>query len=90
MRILDDIQDIISSNKNLRLTYQSGYTTGTRDWLECPCCGSTIPYDSDYNMKDVTHQSDCLYYLVTKLEKAISNDSVKQLLNNIKVEDESN
>lgn len=73
MSALNKLQEIINSAKYLTLKYQSGYTTGGRDYYECPCCGETVPYDDNLTMSDVKHESDCLYYLVMKLDKDLNN-----------------
>lgn len=101
MRMSDKLKKIIDSAKMIPLMYVSGYTTGTRDWYECPCCGGNVPYDDKYTMKDVEHDSTCLYNLVLNLENTLSEEwslendicedwNINQLLNNIKVEDERN
>ncbi len=62
------IKKIIDAKNNLRPQYQSGYTTGGRDYYECPTCGATMPYDDKFTLDDLDHSDDCLYKLVMELE----------------------
>ena len=92
MTFLDKIKESIESAKTLELKYQSGYTTGTRDWYECPCCGNTVvQYDEKLSMNDVAHDYHCLYRLMMNLDTTIRNDeSLGLLLNSIEMSDEDN
>lgn len=78
-KLVDKIEEIIESKNRLRPQYQSGYSTGTRDYYECPTCGSTIPFEMEYTMDCFTHSSDCMYKLATELE-VIYKDFEKEVI----------
>ena len=66
--LLEIIDDIIEAKNRLRPHYQSGYTTGGRDYYECPTCGATLNEEDNYILDNFNHSSDCMYKLVSELE----------------------